>query len=182
MRCNHPLFGGRSCCHVRGHSGRHSHTWQPGDARYLDIDDKLIDMETGEVAGYTGELGQRIAEEITGERITNPPPTPEEKQAKARRVLEVQYGAKFFDDLTPVHASPPKGYNWHFEGDTKAIGVDTSGHDVEFDFTSGKTTRIYSVNQRRAAVDYARRFGPAKAAGKYDIPLATVRSWTRRSK
>jgi len=180
MVCNHPLFGGRSCCHVRGHAGRHSHTWQPGDARYLDIDDKLTDMETGEVVGYTGDLGHRIIEEITGQRINQPEPTPAEKQAKARRVLETQYGATF-RDCGPVHAYPPtKGYKWHYEGTFKAFGKDASGHNVEFSFETGRVSRIYSLNARREAVDYARRLGATKASRKFDIPVATIRSWTER--
>ena len=176
-QCSHSLSGGRRCCHVKGHGGRHSHTWQQGDARYLEIDEKLLDMETGEVAGYSGELAQRIIEEITGEW---PPLTREEKQAKARRVLEMQYGFTIPDKPQRVHASPPRGYNWHYEGDTKAIGIDTSGHDVEFDFTSGKVQRIYSLNQRREATAYARRYGATKAARKLDIPTETIRSWVKR--
>jgi len=130
LKCNRPLFGGRTCCHVKGHGGRHSHTWQPGDARDLVIDDKLIDMETGEVAGYGEGLGQQVIEDIVSERITNPP-TRREIQAKARRVLEMQYGFKIPDKSQRVYASAPKGYDWHYEGDTKAIGIDAGGHDVE---------------------------------------------------
>jgi hypothetical protein len=179
-QCSRPLLGGRRCCHVRGHYRRHSHTWQPGDARYLDIDEKLLDMETGEVVGYGAGLGQRVIENIVSERIANPP-SREEIQAKARRVLEVQYGFTIPDEFKAVvHASPPKGYEWHYEGVTKAIGIDASGHNVEFDFTSGKVQRIYSVNQRQEAVGYARRYGSAKAAAEFDIPSATIRSWVGR--
>ena len=180
LRCDHSLFGGRSCCHVKGHSRRHSHTWQPGDARYLEIDEKLIDMETGEVVGYCGGLGDEVIKDIIQERDSHQP-SPEEKQAKARRVLEM-YGFNIPDKPQRVHASPPRGYSWHYEGDYKAIGVDTLGHNVEFDFTNGKVQRIYSVNQRREAVDYARRFGAARASRKLDIPAATIRSWASRSK
>ena len=182
LKCNRPLFGGRTCCHVKGHDRRHSHTWQPGDARKLDIDDKILDMETGEIAGYSGDLAQRIIGEITGERITGPQPSRGEVQAKARRVLEMQYGFKIPDNPKRVYASAPKGYDWHYEGDRKAIGVDASGHDVEFDFTSGKVQRIYSVNQRREAVAYASRLGPTQASRKLDIPVETIRTWAKRSK
>ena len=180
LQCDRPLSNWRWCCHVRGHAGRHSHTWQPGDARYLDIDDKLVDMETGEVVGYGEGLGQRIIEEIVAERIGNPP-SREEIQAKARRVLKM-YGFTIPDEFKVAHASPPKGYDWYYEGDTKAMGVDTSGHTVEFDFTNGKIQRVYSLNQRREAVDCARRLGATKASQKLDIPVETIRTWAKRSK
>ena len=71
-RCDHPLAGDRTCCHVGDaraigydhcpgndnqcwHSyplrrlHRHSHTWQPADAKRVDIDGREIDMETGEI-------------------------------------------------------------------------------------------------------------------------------------
>jgi hypothetical protein len=182
LKCNRPLFSGRTCCHVKGHDGRHSHTWQRGEARYLDIDERIIDMETGEVAGYSGDLAQRIIGEITGARITGPQPSRDEIQAKARRVLEMQYGFNIPDRSQRVYASAPTGYDWHYEGETKAIGIDASGHDVEFDFTSGKVQRIYSVNQRSEAVAYARRFGTTKAAQKFDIPVRTVTTWKSRAK
>ena len=180
-RCDHPLLHGRSCCHVKGHGlySRHSHTWQLGDARYVDIDDKIIDMETGEVVGYSGGLGQQIIEALINERR---PESIEDKQARARRTLELQYGFDIPDPLPTPHTIPPKGYAWHYEGDTKAFGTDNDGHDVAFDFTSGKTQRIYSVNQRREAVEYARRFGDTKASRKFDIPAKTISSWKGRSR
>lgn len=192
--CGHPLTCGRTCCHLSGHAGRHSHTWQRGAARYEDIDCKMIDMETGEVTGYTGGLAQRIIETITGER-DDPgfQPTPGEKRAKARRVLEVQYGFKFplegeydvlpGDSTVAVPAGESimaRNCNWHWKGTDKAIGTDQAGHDVEFDYQSGKVTRIYSQNDRREAVSYARRFGPAKASRKLNIPAGTIRSWINR--
>jgi hypothetical protein len=180
-RCDHALTNGRTCCHVEGHDGRHSHTWQRGDARYLDVNGKVVDMETGEVAGYSGDLGQTIIGEIISERDSQPQLSAEEKQAKARRVLEVQYGVSIPENQPPVHATPPRtGFNWHYEGDTKAIGVTSAGKDVEFDFTTGKVTRLYSLNQRRDAAAYARRFGAAKAARKFDIPRKTVTTWVNR--
>jgi hypothetical protein len=185
-RCNHPLSGGRLCCHVQGHDGRHSHTWQQGDARYLDTDDKIIDTETGEVVGYCGDLAdEAIAEIIAGRgAFHRKPELDPERQAKARRVLEVQYGATFFDDITPARAKPPagNGYRWHYEGAMKAIGTDGNGHDIEFDFASGKVQRIYSASQRRQVVDYARRLGATSASRKFDIPVETIRTWAKRSK
>jgi hypothetical protein len=179
-RCDHPLSGGRTCCYVKGHDGRHSHTWQPGDARYLDIDGRLIDMETGEVVGYSGDLGHRIIEQITGERIGRPEPSPEEKQAKARRVLETQYGARFPEKQAPCHAVPPKGYTWHYEGTFHLYGRDHNGNDVAYDFRDGKVRRIYSLRQRREAVEYARKSGASEAARKLGIPRKTIVTWMGR--
>jgi hypothetical protein len=51
---------------------------------------------------------------------------------------------------------------------------------VSFDFISGEIKRIYSLNQRQRAVDYARLLGATQAARKLKIPVATIRSWTRR--
>jgi hypothetical protein len=181
-QCNHPLFIGRSCVHVKGHDGRHSHTWQQGDARYLDIDDKLIDMETGEVVGYTGDLAHKIIEEIVGKPFHRKPELDPDRQAKARRVLETQYGARF-RDCGPVHAYPPTdGYRWHYEGTFKAFGTDRDGNDVEFDFHGGKVRRIYSLNQRTDAVAYARRFGVPAASRKFGIPAGTIYAWKDRKR
>jgi hypothetical protein len=177
-QCNHPLSRGRSCCHVKGHAGRHSHTWQQGDARYLDIDDKIIDMETGEVVGYSGDLGHRIIDTLASERKE---PAPDEKQAKARRVLERQYGARIPENYGPVYAVPPDGYDWHYEGTYRAYGTDSIGHSVEFDFRTGKVQRIYSQNQRKEVVSYARASTAAKASRKFGIPAGTIRSWMKRS-
>ena len=81
--CNHPLSNGRTCVHVKAASviryehcpfrdsygpygdaqcwhphplrklHRHSHSWQLADAKRVDIDGREIDMETGEIGGYT---------------------------------------------------------------------------------------------------------------------------------
>lgn len=179
-RCDRTLLYGRTCCRVKGHGGKHLHTWQTGDARYLEIDEKLIDMETGEVTGYCGELGQRILEEIIAERDSRKPESREQVQAKARRTLKMQYGFDITEQRQPVHAAPPKGYRWHYEGTYKAYGTDDSGNDVEFDFRSNRVSRIYSVNQRREAIAYARRYGSVKAAQKFGIPSATIRQWIVR--
>jgi hypothetical protein len=182
--CGYQLTNDRTCCHTQGHSGKHSHTWQTGDARYLTIDEKLIDMETGEVVGYTGGLAKRVIEEIVDGRIDAELPKREDTQARALRTLQVQYGYKGSadDNHHPCYASPPTGYSWHYEGVYRALGTDSGGHDVEFEFSSGKLSRIYSINQRRDAVNYARRYGTAKAAAKYDIPAATIRSWNYRKR
>ena len=82
----------------------------------------------------------------------------------------------------PDHTSLPGHASWHYVTEQKAIGVDDQGHDVEYSKKTGKTKRIYSLNQQREAVAYARKFGAVKASKKYDIPSATIRNWTGRAK
>jgi hypothetical protein len=55
LKCAAPLAKGRECVHTQGHDGRHSHTWQPGDARLQQIGDRLINMETGEFVARTAD-------------------------------------------------------------------------------------------------------------------------------
>lgn len=178
--CGQLLARGRTCVHVKGIPHGHSAAWQQGDARYQNIDDKIIDMVTGEVVGYAGDLARGIIQELVTGRLAAPEPSPQEKQAKARRVLESQYGATFPNGCGPVRAIPPAGYEWYFEGTYKAHGYDPDGNVVSFDFISGEIKRIYSLNQRQRAVDYARLLGATQAARKLKIPVATIRSWTRR--
>jgi hypothetical protein len=178
--CGQPLSNGRTCVHVKGHSERHSYAWQEGDARYQNVDDKLIDMATGEVVGYTGGVASEIIQQIIAERQVGPEPSAEEKQAKARRVLEVQYGATFPDGCGPVRTIPLAGYEWTYEGTFKTFGYDPEGNYVSYCFETGKIARLYSLNQRRQAVDYARRWGPTAAARKLGIPLGTIKSWVQR--
>jgi hypothetical protein len=182
MICGKRLSGGRTCIHVKGHYVRHGATWQVGDARYLDIDGHLLDMATGEVIGFVVDDTSRVIAEIAAERAPDGrhPADPAERQRKARRVLEL-YGWHIPDKPATCYAVPPKGYDWYFEGDHAAYGTDSNGHSVEFDFATGKLRRMYSLNDKRRAVAYAKRYGAAKAAKKYDIPAATVRVWTRRS-
>ena len=68
----------------------------------------------------------------------------------------------------------PDGYRWYYKSPTHIYGDDGHGHAVEFDRNAGKVIRLYSVNERREAVAYARRFGAAKAARKFEIPPATI--------
>src|SRR4051794_9032062 len=93
-QCRRSLLRG-PCVHTKGHAlySRHSHTWQPGDARYLVIDDKCIDMETGEITGFYGDLGQEVIDKIIGDRGSyhRKPEQDPAKLERARKVLEMQY-------------------------------------------------------------------------------------------
>lgn len=214
-QCNKYLLGGGVCVHVkdspriayeeyesygvnspfdieykRGYgvpdtTHRHSHSWQPGDARYPDIDGYIIDMETGEVVGDYEDLGQEAIKEIIknqGIYYRKPELNPN-MQSKAREALVKMYGFQIPEEFKSRSTLPPaKGYKWHYKGTHTAIGVDDQGHNVEYDYTTEKVHRIYSLNERREAVAYARRFGATKAAKKFDIPYSTLNNWARRSK
>ena len=211
-RCNHALPGGRTCCHVKdaplirylpcsdihgpeggdrcyhpvittGKPHRHSHSWQLGEARYGVIGGQLINMETGEVAGYTGGLGGQVIGDITTGPFHYKPELDPAAQANARRVLRL-YGFDLPDDdyVIPVsdHVKAGIMVSWHYHGASGwSYGTDQEGHNYEMS-PEGKLKRIYSLNERGQAVAFARQAGPAKAARKFDIPPATVRSWMSR--
>jgi hypothetical protein len=66
---------------------------------------------------------------------------PEGKQAHAKRVLQVQYGAVFPDVQEPCYACPPReGYTWEREDTYYIYGTDSEGRDVRYDFRNGKIT------------------------------------------
>ena len=177
--CNHPLTRGRSCCHARGHEGRHSHTWQRGDARSEHIGDYLLNMETGEVIGDWPDDTSRIIAEVHSEPHT---------REDALRVLRNQLPG-FKEPVGPLPALdwdddmeryPMDNITFHYHGQSGySYGVTSMGHDVSVS-PAGKVDRLYSINQRREAVEYARRFGAAKAARKFDIPAGSIRSWMVR--
>ena len=187
--CSRPLSRGRTCVHVKGAPAigykncgeqdcahghalpaphRHSHTWQQGDARYCQVNDYRVDMETGEISGEWPEI------DMTGLRASD----------DHIRVLELHFpGFAEAMERTRKEAemlNAPNGYRWYYTSPTHIYGDDPSGHAVEFERVTGKITRLYSVNQRHEAVDYAQRFGAAKASRKLDIPQRTVRSWAER--
>jgi hypothetical protein len=72
------------------------------------------------------------------------------------------------------------GATWHYSGDGMRVGVDAQGRDVRQDLKTGKVSRIYSVQMRRDAVEFAERFGAAHASRKFHIPAKTVQGWVNR--
>jgi hypothetical protein len=181
-QCNHNLLRG-PCVHVRGHArySRHSHTWQMGDARYENIDGKLIDMETGEVMGITSFNTGEIVDSILTERATY---GDAEKLANARRVLRL-YGIEVPDDICIVvieRGSPMlDNVNWDYHGTSGwSYGQDSDGHNYERS-PDGKAKRIYSLSERQNVVTMASRIGAARAGRACGIPSATVRSWAKRA-
>jgi hypothetical protein len=166
--CGHSLAVGRSCVHVHGVPHRHSHTWQLGDARYERVNGHLVNMETGEVVGDWPEI------DVTGFLSSG----------NHIRVLEL-YLPGFAQAIELVREearmlNAPNGFDWHYRSPTHIYGSDSSGHSVEFDRATGRVTRLYSVNERRQAVDYAQRFGPTKASRKLGVPVNTIKSWAKR--
>jgi hypothetical protein len=159
---------------------RHAHSWQLADAKRVDIDGREIDMETGEIGGYAGFATRDI---IDGIKALNQWGT----LADARRVLRL-YGWEVPDDINVVAIPEGKvpevmlSVNWHYRGVTGwSYGQDPDGRNYE-QSPDGKIKRIYSLNQQREVTTYVRRFGATKASRKFDIPVATVRSWVKRGK
>lgn len=182
-QCNQPLSRGRVCVHVKDVSYRHSHSWQLGDARYLDVDGKRVDMETGEVVARTDFGTEQIIAEVKAERATW---TREEVQAHARRVLEGQYGFKLPEDAFPIEADEPPAetvnVNYHHHGMSGwSYGTCEKGHSYERS-PEGRLRRIHSRNERIEVVEYAKEHTAAEASRKFDIPVKTVRTWVNRSK
>ena len=169
--CNRPLSHGKFCCHVRWHLTRHSHTWQPGNARYDRVNGHVVDMETGEVVAAHRDDTSRVIEAIRADNGAS----------DSRRVLQL-YLPGFKDIIRPLDPPVNSGYQWHYRTLAIAIGTDDTGRDVEFDRNTGKLHRIYSVNDRREAILCARRLGAAKAGRKFGIPDATIRGWVNRER
>jgi hypothetical protein len=139
-----------------------------GDARLGVVAGYLTYMDTGEIAG------EWIQVDIAGL-------TPSDNKF---RVLEL-YLPGFVQGLERVREearklNAPTGFDWHYRSETHFYGHDSAGHTVQWDKTSNKLTRLYSVNDRRRSVEYASRFGAAKSGRKYQIPAATIRKWTQR--
>jgi hypothetical protein len=175
--CCVPLTGGRACVHVEGHAIRHSHTWHYGDARYAHIEDYLIDMETGEVAGEWRDDTSRVIAEVRQVSRTR-----EDSLRVLRNHLpgfrepSGELPALRWDDLE----GKPMDINFHYHGESGwSYGTTTAGHNVEVS-PAGKVKRIYSLNERAEVVTFAGRVGPGKASKKFDIPAGTIRSWMGR--
>lgn len=177
--CATPLTRGRRCVHVRGHASRHSHTWHYGDARFLAVGGRLVNMQTGEFAGLWLDDSSRIVGQVKAGSRT---------RVDALRTLRghlpgfkvpkgplVELG---WDDAKERPVSESIVFHYHGHSGY-SYGRNRAGHDVSVS-PRGKTERLYTLNQRRDAVEFAGRFGAAKAARKFDIPAATIRSWARR--
>lgn len=193
--CGHCLANSRSCVKTVGHESmvlqggrddrQHSATWQMGDARSLTFaDGRTVDMETGELLGCFPPVdAQALRLEVEKGLDSDA-----KKREHARNVLRIQYG---FDVDTaepspgPAPLSAPEVFRgmrvtWHYQSGDVSYGVTDKGHDVMFNAETERLTRIYSPRQRQESVEYARRFTPATASRKFDIPAATIRSWMNR--
>jgi hypothetical protein len=172
-QCWHPF--------AKDRSHRHGHTWQMGEARYVATGGKVIDMETGEVTGNAEFGTDQIIGKIRPGRDSR---NRADIIADAGRVLRL-YGFNLPDDdsyAVPVsdHMKADIMVNWHYHGASGwSYGTDQDGHNYELS-PEGKLGRIYSPNERREAVDYMRKFGPAKAVRKFGAPRRTIRSWAER--
>lgn len=183
--CNVPLANSRTCVHTVGVPHRHSGTWQDGDAKALGFTDgRTVDMETGELTGFFPPVdAQAIRLDIERELDSEA-----KRREHARNVLRNQYG---FDVDTaepspgPLPLSPPEVFRgmritWHHHAGNVSYGVTDKGHDVMFNGATERLSRIYCFRQRRDSAEYARRFTPAAASRKFDIPAATIRKWMER--
>jgi hypothetical protein len=138
-------------------------------------------METGEVTGTWADDTSRVIAEVKAECAGW---TEAARQANARRVLRL-YGFNLPDDdsyAVPVsdHMKADIMVNWHYHGASGwSYGTDQGGHYYEMS-PDGKLKRIYSLNERHEVTGYAQKFGPSKAARKFDIPQRTIRSWAER--
>lgn len=176
QRCDQPLSGGKTCCHVEGHKDfedqqgktiAHSHTWHHGAAGNVYTDQYIIGGETGEILGDNWTLDYPSYRSPKHGTVDD-----------ARRVLANQYGFNF--DITaalPLERRPPSNFEWHYRGDTHYYGIDSNGYDVEWSETTGKVKRVYSINQKRQAARYAKRYGLANAVRKFNIPKQQIHSW-----
>ena len=80
LACRRALPKGRSCCHVRGHTRRHTRTWF-GDGRFYQLPNgRTVNGETGEVHGATSSVSDLIAK-------CSLPRDPRRTPEDARRVL-----------------------------------------------------------------------------------------------
>jgi hypothetical protein len=155
-----------------------------GEARYVTTGGKVTDMETGEFCGNAEFATDQIIEGIKSGPYHYKPELDPGRQANARRVLRL-YGFNLPDDddyAVPVsdHMKADIVVNWHYHGLSGwSYGTDQGGHNYE-QSPDGKLKRIYSLNERREVTGYAQRFGPSKAARKFDIPQRTIRSWSER--
>lgn len=176
IRCWHPF--------AKKESHRHSSTWLHGDARYVEVNGWLVDPETGEQIEATPWPLDIIGETRRGPFYSTPELDPN-RLANARRTLRLTVFGPVLDgddyavEITNL-AEVKVTVEWHFHGASGwSYGHDQAGHNYEMS-PEGKVKRIYSLNERQAVVDYAQRFGPAKAVRKFDIPRRTVRSWAER--
>jgi hypothetical protein len=130
LRCDHPLTQGRTCVHVKGHAGHHSHTWQPGDGAWFSLrDGRQINGETGEVRGTAG-LAESLIEKCRGVRqdpvsvLTNHLPGFKMPTGKLQPLP--------WEDLD--HDSPRWGrVTWHRVTLAEAWGTNAKGWDLHLD-------------------------------------------------
>lgn len=176
IRCWHPF--------AKKESHRHSDTWLHGDARLVRAGDWLADSGTGEKVQALPWPLDIIGETRRGPFYSRPDLDPN-RQADARRALRLTVFSFALDnDDYAVEITNPTevkvAVEWHYHSASGwSYGHDQAGHNYELS-PEGRLKRIYSLNERREAVTYAQRFGPARAARKFDIPPGTVRSWASR--
>jgi len=184
-QCGHPLAYGRRCVKLKGHqemtlfSGaddrKHAHTWQYGDAKIGTHNNHLVNFETGEVIGDYYE--------IEASRFR---PKADKSREDALRVLRNHLpgfreaerdgwkGGTMAAHAPTIHAT------WYYSSGDRSFGVTDDGHDVVYDFSTGRVQRIYSINQKREAIEAAKEFGLTVAAKKYGIPKTTISAWIKR--
>jgi hypothetical protein len=68
--------------------------------------------------------------------------------------------------------------DWYYRGRHVDMGTDEAGHTVARAVGTNRVRRVYSVNEKLAAVSAARQLGIREAARKLDIPNSTLRRWT----
>jgi hypothetical protein len=211
LRCAEPLSKGRTCCHVRGHDRRHSHTWHRGDARFETIGNRVINLETAELAGESAEVKRltvkyraertsprnvlaayspAFASEPTGREL--PPDDyvgpwrywcPHEDHHDMWRCNRCNYGIEMpaYEQDTITGGQTVDDVSYYFRANSgRSYGITTDGHDVRRDDATGRISRMYSMTQKRDAVEVVREYGLSAASRKLDIPRPTLKSWATR--
>ena len=176
IRCWHPF--------PKAKLHRHSATWLHGSARLVKVGDWLVDPDTGEQIEAAPWIPE-IIEEVRRDPFHYKPELDPNRHADARRALRLTVFNFALDnddyavDVTNI-AEVKVTVEWHYHGASGwSYGHDRAGHSYELS-PDGKVKRIYSLNECREALAFARRFGPTKAAQKLDIPVNTIKSWRRR--
>lgn len=70
--------------------------------------------------------------------------------------------------------------DWHYFGSTHWFGRDAEGRDYEMDINTGKVERIYSVRDKRDALELIAEYGLSAASRKTSIPRTTLKNWHTR--
>lgn len=73
----------------------------------------------------------------------------------------------------------PAGITPYYRSPTLVAGFDQDGHDVEV--RDGKVTRMFSLNEKAAAVRDADENGASSAAKKLGVSRQVVQGWMRSS-